>query len=200
MPRKMPTQYAGGQVDESLKNRTEKMLINLPQHDELLEVLKVLFGRYRSLAKSRDTEPSRDEEIRHTKKTLKLINELKSHLNETPESIKAQISLYEWRLKREIEPQPFGQLHRQLDELGLFAGRAMEDAKQWKSKGGAPKREEHDLLAQVSSQIEYRGLTVTDSAELASEILRSEGVRVPEDPAKAREVILAAQKRQHPRE
>jgi hypothetical protein len=200
MPRKMPTQYTGGQVDESLKNRTKKMLINLPQHDELLEALKVLFGRYRSLARSRDTEPSRDKEIRHTKKTLNLISELKSHLNETPESIKAQISLYEWRLKREIEPQPFGQLNRQLDELSLFAGRAMEDARQWKSQGGALKYEEHDLLAQVSSLIEHRGLKVTASAGLASEILLSEGVLVPEDPEKARSCILKALKRQHPRD
>jgi len=201
MPRKIPTQYTGGQVDESLKTRTERLIADLPSHGEALETIKILMGRYRCLTESRNTEPSKTEEIRHTEKTLFLISELQSQIETMPESIKAQISLYEWRLKREIEPRPFGRLHQELNDLRLFAGRAMEDVKQWKPRTGErPKREEHDLLSEVSNLLEQRGLKKMDSADLASKILRSEGVRVPEDPAKAREVILETRKRQHPRD
>ncbi|WP_152206803.1 hypothetical protein [Marinobacter changyiensis] len=201
MPRKIPLQHTGGMVDESLKARTDLLFVDLPKSGELLEVVKVLFGRYRCLTQSRDTEPSRAEEIRHAEKTLQLIDELQEHLSKTPESIKAQIGLYEWRLNREFNLQPFGGLNQELNDLRLFAGRALNDVKQWKSKTGErPKQEEHDLLSQVSSLLEHEGLTKLGSADLASKILRSEGVRVPEDPAKAREVILAVRKREHPRD
>jgi hypothetical protein len=200
MPRKMPTQYAGGQVDETLKARTVKMLVGLPLRDEMISQLKIILGRYRSLKRSRDTEPSKAEEIGHTEKTLQLITELQEHLNQTPESIKAQIGLYEWRLSREIESQAFGRLHRELNDLRVFAGRAVSDAKQWNTKTGErPKHEERDLLSQVSSLIEFRGLKKIDSADLALQILRSEeGAIVPADPEKAREAILAARKRLPP--
>jgi hypothetical protein len=201
MPRKLPVQRTGGMVDESLKARTELLFADLPKSDQLMEVVKVLFGRYRCLTESRDTEPSRAEEIRHTEKTLQLIRELHEHLNQTPESVKAQIGLHEWRLVREFKFQPFGRLKQELDDSRLFASRALNDVKQWKSKTGErPKQEEHDLLSQVSSLLEREGLTKLGSADLASQILRSEGVRVPEDPAKAREVILAVRKREHPQD
>lgn len=199
MPRKILTPPRGGLVDESLKARTELLLVDFSHRIEILEALKVLFGEYRCLTQSRNTEPSRAESIRHAEKTVKLINELKEHLDDTPESINAQIGLHRWRLNREIEAQPLGRIHEELDSILMSADRAVTDAKGWKSKTGErPKCEEHELLSEVASILESSGLAKNAAADLASQILRSEGVRVPEDPAKAREVILATRKKQHP--
>jgi hypothetical protein len=197
MPRKIEKQETAGWVDVSLPANVEREIIGLTDGQALRVDIGNLVGRYRALVKSRNDAPAKSEAIDHARRTTRLIDDLKEHLNLTPAMTEALINedLFRYNAK------PYSKVENTLNsELGvlklLFAEAAKRMEAEESTAGRKDSRLEHWLLSDVSALLEKRGYPLLQSAEISARLLDDSGVKVPEDPTKARTQIIAFRKSQ----
>ncbi|MQX53927.1 hypothetical protein [Alcanivorax sediminis] len=195
MPRKIPKQHTGGWVDESISPRAKKKILGLPHGEELLCQIQRLLGEYRDWSSYRDTAPTKEETLKHSEKTQKLVADLLTHLGMTPEPVKAYISEDLYLTGKGYFEGFVYPIEQQLQTYLLLLKRSQRRVEQWPSnKGRRPSNLEHILLSNVAGLLEGTGMKVTEAAAQAAEILQAAGVSSlpgPDDPKEARKAVRA---------
>jgi len=207
MPRQIKKQHTGGMVNASLPPHVESYILEkFTGGTEILSKVRELVARYRDWSSFRNTEPTKNETLKHTKKTQTLIRGLLDHLDLTPESIKAMVSYDLHRTQGQQYEGAHQALKRDLELLRLLTARAEAKAQEWPDSSGGERRKnlERILLSDVALLFEPVTSTKTLAANIAAVVLRDCGIhgmpdaRLDSPSKKPRDVVTATRKKLDP--
>ena len=192
MGKRISKQATGGIIHDSLDARAMAVIEQLSDDEFLPLAIGRLVGRYKLDAEFRDTAPATADEIIHLEQTERAIKVLLDKLENVPEDFKAIASDDLLKVTGEHHDQVTERMNADLLRYSAICRKAIKTMKQWPASPGAtPKQLEGKLLANVSDLLEQYCTGVEHAAEMASAVLRAEGIKnTPVDKKKARNAIL----------
>jgi hypothetical protein len=178
---------AGDMVDESVPTKARNLIGSLAQEVDAIALESSLgeaLGVYRTLLEIDGQELPVAEQIRLTNECIDLMRELYRRLELLPGPIHAAAVGHEFKTWGDLRKLSFHRLMAYLIQGGQSLQGAVETARRWKSKRGVkPATRRANLILAVVDALRNLAPTMklSRAREIARDLLRACGVRVPAD-------------------